>query len=110
MFFFFSSRRRHTRLTCDWSSDVCSSDLMGTTGAGGSTGTGLGFGGEDGSSSSVTGGTGSSMTTTTGAGEVGRAACRGREESGGGARAVEKKKKEAGEVCRVAVRRYTDRR
>src|SRR5690242_21945122 len=25
--FFFSSRRRHTRLTCDWSSDVCSSDL-----------------------------------------------------------------------------------
>src|SRR5690242_21852575 len=28
MFFFFSSRRRHTRLTCDWSSDVCSSDLI----------------------------------------------------------------------------------
>src|SRR5713101_2284403 len=27
-FFFFSSRRRHTRLTCDWSSDVCSSDLI----------------------------------------------------------------------------------
>src|SRR6266480_6663396 len=27
IFFFFSSRRRHTRLTCDWSSDVCSSDL-----------------------------------------------------------------------------------
>src|SRR6266480_1440099 len=26
-FFFVSSRRRHTRLTCDWSSDVCSSDL-----------------------------------------------------------------------------------
>src|SRR6266480_5950607 len=29
LFFFFSSRRRHTRLTCDWSSDVCSSDLPG---------------------------------------------------------------------------------
>src|SRR6266480_7090228 len=29
IFFFFSSRRRHTRLTCDWSSDVCSSDLDG---------------------------------------------------------------------------------
>src|SRR5690242_21262059 len=29
LFFFFSSRRRHTRLTCDWSSDVCSSDLTG---------------------------------------------------------------------------------
>src|SRR5256885_3866898 len=28
MFFFFSSRRRHTRLQGDWSSDVCSSDLV----------------------------------------------------------------------------------
>src|SRR5688572_32510203 len=28
-FFFFSSRRRHTRFDCDWSSDVCSSDLVG---------------------------------------------------------------------------------
>src|SRR5256886_4063847 len=27
--FFFSSRRRHTRFDCDWSSDVCSSDLFG---------------------------------------------------------------------------------
>src|SRR5438105_10317169 len=27
LFFFFSSRRRHTRSTRDWSSDVCSSDL-----------------------------------------------------------------------------------
>src|SRR5688572_32637025 len=26
-FFFFSSRRGHTRFVCDWSSDVCSSDL-----------------------------------------------------------------------------------
>src|SRR2546427_4192814 len=26
-FFFFSSRRRHTRFDCDWSSDVCSSEL-----------------------------------------------------------------------------------
>src|SRR5260370_31690845 len=29
--FFFSSRRRHTRFKCDWSSDVCSSDLSGST-------------------------------------------------------------------------------
>src|SRR5438477_6257323 len=29
--FFFSSRRRHTSLTCDWSSDVCSSDLRDAT-------------------------------------------------------------------------------
>src|SRR6266481_7911059 len=28
VFFFFSSRRRHTRWNCDWSSDVCSSDLI----------------------------------------------------------------------------------
>src|SRR2546426_3449249 len=39
--FFFSSRRRHTRLQGDWSSDVCSSDLFAsglpvvTSGAGG---------------------------------------------------------------------------
>src|SRR5699024_9099977 len=30
LFFFFSSRRRHTRSKRDWSSDVCSSDLAGT--------------------------------------------------------------------------------
>src|SRR2546430_12957248 len=30
LFFFFSSRRRHTRFDCDWSSDVCSSDLLDT--------------------------------------------------------------------------------
>src|SRR2546429_7171014 len=30
-FFFFSSRRRHTRCSRDWSSDVCSSDLLGLT-------------------------------------------------------------------------------
>src|SRR5207247_3996925 len=29
--FFFSSRRRHTRSTRDWSSDVCSSDLKGSS-------------------------------------------------------------------------------
>src|SRR5262249_59498535 len=32
-FFFFSSRRRHTRLVSDWSSDVCSSDLSALPGA-----------------------------------------------------------------------------
>src|SRR5260370_23634878 len=33
MFFFFSRRRRHTRFKCDWSSDVCSSDLPQTASA-----------------------------------------------------------------------------
>src|SRR2546430_1965608 len=32
LLFFFSSRRRHTRFDCDWSSDVCSSDLLGGAG------------------------------------------------------------------------------
>src|SRR6266568_7226765 len=32
LYFFFSSRRRHTRWNCDWSSDVCSSDLDGLRG------------------------------------------------------------------------------
>src|SRR2546426_4725472 len=32
VFFFFSSRRRHTRLQGDWSSDVCSSDLVSLAG------------------------------------------------------------------------------
>src|SRR2546430_3725573 len=32
LFFFFSSRRRHTRFDCDWSSDVCSSDLASVLG------------------------------------------------------------------------------
>src|SRR5690625_7396241 len=32
--FFFSSRRRHTRWPRDWSSDVCSSDLVGFAGIG----------------------------------------------------------------------------
>src|SRR5947199_9178644 len=32
-FFFFSSRRRHTRCLSDWSSDVCSSDLRRETAA-----------------------------------------------------------------------------
>src|SRR6266567_3115756 len=34
-FFFFSSRRRHTIFDCDWSSDVCSSDLAGKAPAAG---------------------------------------------------------------------------
>src|SRR5256886_6770844 len=35
LIFFFSSRRRHTRFDCDWSSDVCSSDLDVVVGADG---------------------------------------------------------------------------
>src|SRR5437899_8388968 len=35
VFFFFSSRRRHTRCLSDWSSDVCSSDLGSVAASGG---------------------------------------------------------------------------
>src|SRR2546430_6581349 len=35
LFFFFSSRRRHTIFDCDWSSDVCSSDLGSSVGGAG---------------------------------------------------------------------------
>src|SRR5216684_3943936 len=38
VFFFFSSRRRHTRCSRDWSSDVCSSDLSRAGGNLGATG------------------------------------------------------------------------
>src|SRR2546429_689767 len=40
--FFFSSRRRHTRCSRDWSSDVCSSDLLAGTGRGAGNGCGCG--------------------------------------------------------------------
>src|SRR5690606_40841122 len=43
-YFFFSSRRRHTRFSRDWSSDVCSSDLhaiIGLRDCGGGEGVGL---------------------------------------------------------------------
>src|SRR5688572_33181722 len=39
--FFFSSRRRHTRFDCDWSSDVCSSDLTIPRGVSGTLSTGF---------------------------------------------------------------------
>src|SRR5436305_9128165 len=44
-FFFFSSRRRHTRCGRDWSSDVCSSDLP--TSAAASAGVAMGVAGSD---------------------------------------------------------------
>src|SRR5690606_40064575 len=87
--FFFSSRRRHTRFSRDWSSDVCSSDLElpdpGTDNAvdacntdnafnlfnalGGTPDAGGVWTDEDGSGAPITGDI-----------EIGRASCRGREE------------------------------
>src|SRR3712207_7110471 len=45
VFFFFSSRRRHTRYWRDWSSDVCSSDLPGDVAVGLTVGAAVAVGG-----------------------------------------------------------------
>src|SRR2546430_12048849 len=58
-FFFFSSRRRHTRFDCDWSSDVCSSDLREEAG-----GAGAAAGGPAGSGSGEQAGGGSGTAVT----------------------------------------------
>src|SRR2546429_9766177 len=104
--FFFSSRRRHTRCSRDWSSDVCSSDLL--------------LAGLAGPSSrskrrrrfcvrirngSAFWSRGSIRQTAGGAGkEIGRAACRERVEISVGAVSLKKKKKE----CHCTVERHAD--
>src|SRR2546430_16317772 len=80
IFFFFSSRRRHTRFDCDWSSDVCSSDLAG----------------EHERPPPVLHQLGGDRVETIGAAggerdKIGRAACRGRGEISGGAASFKKK-------------------
>src|SRR5437016_14504467 len=70
--FFFSSRRRHTRLVSDWSSDVCSSDLaVCSTGQCG--GVGLQCAGTTGLS-----GTSLAEFNLNANGKIGRASCRER--------------------------------
>src|SRR4051812_50029462 len=83
-FFFFSSRRRHTRLTCDWSSDVCSSDLN----RGAAPGQHLG--------SAPHSPACARCWTASGAGQIGRASCRERVEISVVAGSLKKKKKEVG--------------
>src|SRR5688500_20353125 len=83
MVFFFSSRRRHTRLQGDWSSDVCSSDLeiafeTRQTADGGIERRAAGEGHRH-----------NRLVFTTGI-EIGRASCRERVESSGGAGGVNK--------------------
>src|SRR5690242_21180343 len=91
-FFFFSSRRRHTRLTCDWSSDVCSSDLARTLGSLPRPGRRLsGDGvrrGDEGIGAMV-----DVQQRALGAFEIGRASCRERGVDLGGRRIIKKKKK-----------------
>src|SRR5690242_20833143 len=62
---FFSGRSRHTSLTCDWSSDVCSSDLVGDgVGVGDAVGLGDGVGVGDAVGLGDGGGGGGAGTTT----------------------------------------------
>src|SRR2546426_3095675 len=56
VFFFFSSRRRHTRLQGDWSSDVCSSDLVALALAWNQTGGGVRLAGQTGPAGGRAGG------------------------------------------------------
>src|SRR5690242_20977204 len=89
--FFFSSRRRHTSLTCDWSSDVCSSDL--------------GLDAERVTGSERHGVAGDHVRVFVGLGadpEIGRASCRERVEMLVVAGAVNKKSLRRARVMRLA--------
>src|SRR5256886_5186339 len=99
-FFFFSSRRRHTRFDCDWSSDVCSSDLaLGGARSGGRPGrVGRRRGGAAGRCQRRCRGAQCDRLESRGGraperGGVGRASWRGRGEISGGAGSFKKKKK-----------------
>src|SRR5688500_19107731 len=80
--FFFSSRRRHTRLQGDWSSDVCSSDLSTSGPARPPTGRPPGPRGGSARSAPPRGATGATPATTPrrSNAQIGRASCREREE------------------------------
>src|SRR5215469_18288156 len=77
VFFFFSSRRRHTRSLRDWSSDVCSSDLPWSA---------IGV-------VRQTGSTNADLLDLASRGKIGRASCRERGVDLGGRRTIKKKNK-----------------
>src|SRR5256886_8265258 len=108
--FFFSSRRRHTRFDCDWSSDVCSSDLICATAVDAA----IGAGAEYADARAVVR-RGQFVTTKNGRVEqltdaesqgigvrvqIGRASGRGRGEISGGAGSLKKKKRRNYSVSR----------
>src|SRR2546430_15324922 len=87
-FFFFSSRRRHTRFDCDWSSDVCSSDLEGQREERATDHVSIPPGGI--TRATLARFTGETRDVTA---EIGRASCRERSVDLGGRRIIKKKKK-----------------
>src|SRR6266705_4679692 len=84
VFFFFSSRRRHTRSYGDWSSDVCSSDLRQT------------FASVPGATRPVN----PRRKAATGSSKIGRASCRESVDLGG-RRIIKKKKKTKGKKEKI---------
>src|SRR5690349_22809192 len=90
-FFFFSSRRRHTRSLRDWSSDVCSSDLLEAMAHGlpciGSI--------HDAARDFATADALREKLRAMGVEEIGRASCRERGVDLGGRRIIKKKKEES---------------
>src|SRR5437764_15075260 len=99
VFFFFSSRRRHTRYIGDWSSDVCSSDLASRT---------LLY--------DINGGAWSDdlcavmRVPRSALPEVGRASCRGKSVDLGGRRIIKKKKKRILVTGQMSYGQQTERR
>src|SRR2546429_9258965 len=102
VFFFFSSRRRHTICSRDWSSDVCSSDLtlsgstpnvIYTPAANYSGPDSFTFKANDGTADSNIATVTISVTAGNDAPEIGRGAGRGRREDSGGGGSLKKKKK-----------------
>src|SRR5690606_40765901 len=94
--FFFSSRRRHTRFSRDWSSDVCSSDLgAGPCAARSCSKAGVGLG-------PATGLAALGGTWTAGLGSTfGRVACPNSSPAGGGAwRGARSEERRVGKECR----------
>src|SRR5256885_16859716 len=104
--FFFSSRRRHTRLQGDWSSDVCSSDLMDDLGRLGGPPVGSQRARDDSDAGGVTQRCrqpAALLTTAASSSEIGRASCRGKSVDLGGRRIIKKKKrKESKEETEIA--------
>src|SRR4051812_49677276 len=102
-FFFFSSRRRHTRLTCDWSSDVCSSDLRPSSSPQGPAPTWSSRSAKTMSAPAPAESCSASSVSNAWLGaaavcvrQIGRASCRERGESSGGGGSFKKKKRQEG--------------
>src|SRR3712207_9366879 len=107
---FFSSRRRHTRYWRDWSSDVCSSDLV-AAGRGHRQLGGLSRGGGAGGRADRhrrERGDHRHPAAAPRTGQIGRGACRERGEISGGGREFKKKRKSYEKESPHVIQKHTD--